>query len=381
MLKEIALLTPIYVSLFWGLFFFIQIGNTDKSKMNMGILMVVAFLLYSSHAIFFNNLYELYSQIEGVYIFSMLSLYPLYYVYLLSLTSKKLIYRQYFIHFIPALVFSIAAFIMVLILTPEEQIIYVKETLIDKNLKGLNLTTLVGIKGLIFFISRAVLLIQVAYYLVKGILIANKHNQQIVNYFSNTEGKTLNWVKLLNIAFLIISASSITLVLLGRSYFIQHEASLLIPSIVFSAFLFTIGFKGSRQVHINYDFNDEEITSYSNGTKEGQTEILKKQLIQLFEDIKVYKNSELRITTVSESLQTNRTYISKLINEEFQMNFNEFVNKYRIDEAKKLLSENNLDVFTMEHIAERSGFGSVNSFTRVFKSTVGIPPSKYLGKL
>jgi AraC-like DNA-binding protein len=377
MLKEIALLTPIYVSLFWGLFFFIQIGNTDKSKMNMGIFMAVAFLLYCSHAIFFNNLYELYSYIEGVYIFSMLSLYPLYYVYLLSLTSKKLIYKQYIIHFIPALVFSLAAFIMVLVLTPEEQIIYVKEILIDKNLKGLNLSTLAGIKGLIFFLSRAVLLIQIAYYLIKGILIANKHNQQIVNYYSNTEGKTLNWVKLLNIAFLIVSASSITLVFLGRSYFVQHEASLLFPSIIFSAFIFTIGFKGSRQVHINYDFNDDEITSYSTGTKEGQTEILKKQLIQLFEDIKVYKNSELRITTVSESLQTNRTYISKLINEEFQMNFNEFVNKYRIDEAKKLLSENNLDVFTMEHIAERSGFGSVNSFTRAFKTMVGMPPSKY----
>jgi len=344
----------------------------------MGILMVLAFLLYSSHAIFFNNLYKLYSNLESIYIFSMLSLYPMYYIYLLSLTSSKLILKQHLIHFIPALIFSFAAFVMVLILTPEEQIIYVKETLINRNLKGLNLSTLVGIKGLIFFLSRAVLIPQVVYYLVNGIIIANKHNLQIVNYYSNTEGKTLNWVKLTNIAFLLISASSISLVFIGRGYFVQHEASLLIPSVAFSVFLFTIGYKGSRQIQLNSDFSDEETATYLSETKKDQTKLLKKQLVQLFEEIKVYKNSELRITTVSESLQTNRTYVSKLINEEFHMNFNEFVNKYRVEEAKKLLLENNLDLYTMQHIAEKSGFGSINSFTRVFKTIVGTPPSNYI---
>jgi len=236
----------------------------------------------------------------------------------------------------------------------------------------------VGIKGLIFFLSRAVLIPQVVYYLVNGIIIANKHNLQIVNYYSNTEGKTLNWVKLTNIAFLLISASSISLVFIGRGYFVQHEASLLIPSVAFSVFLFTIGYKGSRQIQLNSDFSDEETATYLSETKKDQTKLLKKQLVQLFEEIKVYKNSELRITTVSESLQTNRTYVSKLINEEFHMNFNEFVNKYRVEEAKKLLLENNLDLYTMQHIAEKSGFGSINSFTRVFKTIVGTPPSNYI---
>lgn len=57
------------------------------------------------------------------------------------------------------------------------------------------------------------------------------------------------------------------------------------------------------------------------------------------------------------------------------MNFNEFVNEYRIIEAKKLLLDKNHNLFTIEHIAEKSGFGSVNSFTRVFKAVVGMPPS------
>jgi AraC-like DNA-binding protein len=88
----------------------------------------------------------------------------------------------------------------------------------------------------------------------------------------------------------------------------------------------------------------------------------------------------LRITSVSDSLKTNRTYISRLINDEFGVNFNEFVNKYRIEEAKKLLESNESKLFTMEHIAEKSGFGSVNSFTRVFKEFEGITPGQFKNK-
>ena len=162
MLKNIALLSPIFVTLFWSLIFFIQIGKTDKSKINLGILMLMAFVLYISHAIFFNNFYLLYSYIECFYIFSMLSLYPIYYLYLVSLSTNKIVFKH-LIHFFPALLFSVAIFLITMISTPEERIIYVKEILIDKNLKELNLSTLVGIKGLIFFLSRIVLIIQIVY--------------------------------------------------------------------------------------------------------------------------------------------------------------------------------------------------------------------------
>lgn len=94
MLKEIALLSPIYVSLFWSLVFFVQVDKIDKSKVILGMLMVLAFLLYCSHAIFFNNLYKLYSYIECIYLFSMLSMYPMYYLYLLSISKSKIVFMR-----------------------------------------------------------------------------------------------------------------------------------------------------------------------------------------------------------------------------------------------------------------------------------------------
>jgi AraC-like DNA-binding protein len=70
-----------------------------------------------------------------------------------------------------------------------------------------------------------------------------------------------------------------------------------------------------------------------------------------------------------------------LINEEFGMNFNEFVNKYRLIEAKELLCSKNHNIYTNEHIAEMSGFGSAASFSRVFKESEGITPGNYRNKM
>ena len=376
MIKELALLSPIFITLFWSLVFIIQIGSKDKSKFLLGAFMVHAFLLYTSHAIFFNNLPHLYSFIESIYILSMLSLYPVFYNYILLLTTGEYCPKKYY-HFIPALVFSFVALMMTLFLSPEQRIFYVEETLLNRNLKGLNISTAVGLKGIVFLLSRAFFIVQVAAYAFLAIKVANEHNQRILDYYSNTEGKTLNWVRLLSIGFLIISSASITFAFIGRSSFNKNEAWLLIPSAIFSFVFFTIGFKGNQQQQFNSELKFEDPKLDFNETKTGQTELLKSRLVQLFIKDKIYKYPDLRIATISETLKTNRTYISKLINEEFNMNFNEFVNNYRIEEAKELLLDTSHDLYSMEYIAEKSGFGSINSFTRVFKTITGLTPGKF----
>ncbi len=206
--------------------------------------------------------------------------------------------------------------------------------------------------------------------------MANKHNIQIEEYYSNTEGKTLHWVRLISVIIIVAAIASITFTFIGRSYFSQNEVSLLIPSVIFSFFFFIIGIKGNHQVQVNTDFEGEVFIDF----EDVKNDKLKKQLINLFEVNKIYQSVDLRSVTVSGILNTNRTYISKLINDEFEMNFNEFVNKYRIEDAKLLLTDKNPEVYTLEYIAEKSGFASVGSFSRVFKSLSGQTPGKFREK-
>jgi AraC-like DNA-binding protein len=377
MITYIALSFPLFVTFFWGLVFFIQFGQKDLPKMNLGIFMVLGFMLYFSHAIFFSHFYKLYVALEFVYLFSMLAIYPMYYRYLKLLTNNQSKIKNQFIHFLPAFIFSFLALITTLLLSPEKRMEYVKVLLIERNLKNLDISTFIGIKAIVLLLSRVTLVVQVLYYLIKGISLANNYNEAIADYYSNTEGKTLNWVRLINIIILVVSLSSISLVFIGRSYFAQHENILVIPSIIFSSVLFTIGFKGNLQKHQTFQFDNEEMVELNSSTLNLQNSKLKDEFLRLFEDDKVFTNCDLRIIDLSEMLATNRTYISKLINEEFNMNFNEFVNNYRVETAKKYLSSPDFAMFKLEIIAEKSGFNSFSSFARVFKNITGTTPGNF----
>ncbi len=378
MIKSAALLAPVLVTLFWAIAFFTQSNPSErKVKIYLGIFMLDCFFIYLSHTFFFSRLYNVYSFIESIYLSSMLSAYPLFYLYLQIVATEKPGFKQRFKHFIPAILIGSISLITTLFMSKSERIFYVQDTLLNKNLKGLDLNSIIGLKGYIFFAARFIFLPQVIYYFYKVFVLINRHNKRIDNYYSETEGRTLHWVKVLYVVIILVSLASISFTLIGRSYFARNELSLILPSLIFTSVLYVIGLKGNQQVHIKEELITEKIIQESESYQENQTEHLKIQLLQLFEEKQIYKHPDLKITYVSEVLNTNRTYVSRLINDEFKMNFNEFVNNYRVKAAKDLLCGEKNNSFTMEYIAEKSGFGSVNSFTRVFKEAEGKTPGKF----
>jgi AraC-like DNA-binding protein len=103
-------------------------------------------------------------------------------------------------------------------------------------------------------------------------------------------------------------------------------------------------------------------------------------LEQLFESEKIYRKPKLNINDVADKLGTNRTYLSKVINSYHQKNFSEYVNHYRIQDAKdifKAQSEGNFTNYTNELIAEKVGFAGPAPFYRAFKHEVGITSMEY----
>ena len=90
---------------------------------------------------------------------------------------------------------------------------------------------------------------------------------------------------------------------------------------------------------------------------------------------KPYLNPDLRLMDLREVLPMNRTYLSQFIHDEFDCSFFQFVNRYRIEEAKRLLREE--PSLTIEQVALRSGFSSRISFTRVFTNETGLSPREW----
>jgi AraC-like DNA-binding protein len=73
-------------------------------------------------------------------------------------------------------------------------------------------------------------------------------------------------------------------------------------------------------------------------------------------------------------------HLSQVINEKLNKNFFDFINKYRVEEAKRLLSQNISEKETILKIAFESGFNSKSTFNSIFKKFVNMTPSQYQKK-
>jgi AraC-like DNA-binding protein len=97
----------------------------------------------------------------------------------------------------------------------------------------------------------------------------------------------------------------------------------------------------------------------------------------LFNDEHVFLDSDISLNAVAEKLTISPRLVSQAINENEQQNFHEFVNQYRIENAKTLLIDSkNIDQ-KIATIAFDAGFGTVTSFNVAFKKKTGMTPSEY----
>jgi len=109
-----------------------------------------------------------------------------------------------------------------------------------------------------------------------------------------------------------------------------------------------------------------------------QKKLLNSMLLE-FEQKKIYLNSQLNILDVVQAIGTNRTYISTIINQQYNQNFCAFVNSYRLEELERIIHKN--QNVSNEILAESCGFGSVNSLKRAVFAKTGMSVSQWKQQL
>lgn len=104
----------------------------------------------------------------------------------------------------------------------------------------------------------------------------------------------------------------------------------------------------------------------------------RRALEQWMETDKPYLNPDFRLTDLMQVLPMNRTYLSQFINAEYDCTFYQFVTNYRVEEAKRLMSEN--PQLKMQDVADRCGFSSATVFGRIFARETGQTPTEWLAQ-
>ena len=204
---------------------------------------------------------------------------------------------------------------------------------------------------------------------------------------SNIEKVDIVWLRLLVIGFLVVTVMESILglaKLIGvfMNYDFQHYDLWIFEFIGLSGYyvLFmlvcTLVFTSMR-----YFSNFEAVRQKEANKKPGPEKLLNPELADKIDSTmraqKPYLEPDLTLDMLAETLAMPAKDLSMVINRHFNHNFYEFINGYRIEEAKKRLADVQNKAKTITDIYLEVGFNSKSVFNTFFKKLVGMTPSEY----
>ncbi len=300
---------------------------------------------------------------------------PVFYFYVQTLLNSKLeLTRKDLLHFLPAAIYLIYSLFIFIVdkLILEEFYFYADDR--DKDLA---------------FWYQMSGLVSMLFYLFLSLRFYQHYRKLSLQEVSFADEIAFKWVKNFAIAFGLILLLRVLFFVLnpewgqfGRKYWYYLCFSILLMYISITGYSNTIRTTirlGLSQMGTFVPPDKEFMVEMNPGPVEdlGLKE-WKNKIIQLFEIENVYQNTNLTLTDLARQLNTNRNIISKSINQEFGMNFNDFVNERRAEAVITKLKNGEHKQNTLLGIALDCGFNSKTTFNRSFKKHTGSTPKQFI---
>ncbi len=228
-------------------------------------------------------------------------------------------------------------------------------------------------------------------YCVWGLVLLKRHRKTIGDYFSFDEKINLKWVRYLVYSYFILFVIA-SFFIFGAIHFnlFKLENAFALVSVALSLMLITCGFYGFRQTEVftniisaknEQDSTLDDSNASSTYAKSGLTDEKiashSQRLTKYMLTEKPFFNEDLALPILAKQLDLPQAQLSQVINQNFKMNFYDFVNQYRVEESKKRLVSKDYDHLSILGIAFDCGFKSKSSFNRYFKKYTGVSPSEF----
>jgi AraC-like DNA-binding protein len=364
-LEQLALVFT-YAGIVQGLFFALLLNNRSvrKSRANLFLSILLIALSFSTAHILFAEavINHLSAQVYSIGDPTFYLIAPLLWLYAKELTGHTVKWSwRLLLHFLP--------FILIIILSLSFQSINSKAfaEFLDRNN---HLFT-------IFFWITVV--VQFSWYqiLVRKRLVA--YRKFVEEEVSFKEGVDIAWIRFFMIVFLLINL----FFLFGLFAAIHLENGLWLPrvtALIFSLSVFALGYKGMLQKDLFQKSepipeNRIELVTEAAVAQPNQENI--NRLLNFMADKRPFLDSELTLTSLAKNLNLSRSQLSFLINEGTGDNFYDFVNKYRVEEVKKLMTDPQVKNYNLLGIALEAGFKSKSTFNLIFKRFTGLTPTEF----
>ena len=356
----------------------LYIDGRNRGRMMLMLFMAMATLLYAGHCVFLNRFYSDMPLFDSLYSFANLAVYPMFYIYIVSMTSPESQLRRTWWYLIPSAVIGAMVSTIYIMMSSHDLETFVR--IVSYNEDFGSGTGLCQVMGYVRLAAKVIFAIEVVMVLVAGSHKISSYNKSLKAYYADTEGRELTIFQWFMYLFTICSFASIIFNFLGRYRFGDSVWMMAIPSLIFSSLLFGLGFIGFRHLFTIENLEQEEIAEASISESAPICES-EKTLIQRIEEVvteqKLYLRHNLKVSDVAAELCTNRLYVSTAINDQMGVSFSDYINRKRIDYAIHLMRTHPQK--TIYEIADLSGFSSDKSFYRNFKNITGKSPKELHG--
>jgi AraC-like DNA-binding protein len=234
------------------------------------------------------------------------------------------------------------------------------------------------------YIGSFIIYVHFFSYLFVALQLVKKYELAASNQYSAAQKVTLNWLKTTIWFFLaLMLVSAINSYLSFQSVIQAYFFVLSIMIFLLLLFITFLLFKALRNPAIFSAWSEKEIEEaiqtpkYTSPAPDNEKQFILERLQQHMQSVKPYLEPELTLDELATQLSVKPKMLSQTINELLQKNFFEFVNHYRIEEAKRLLTNPKDKKITVLEVMYEVGFNSKSSFNTIFKKDTGLTPSEF----
>ncbi len=339
-----------------SILFFVKNRGDKVANRLIGVLLLLFsyYLVYS--ILYWTKQMHKVALMNNTYLLTLSLFGPIFYLYLRRILTQGKITVKNLIHFVPFVLLIV--FYFDYFIEPFE-----KKGEIYKRY-------LVGSFGFFYQYIDIILVTILSIYSILSLRLLKSINK--IDYDIRV------WSKAIFIAFLGLCIFFVTYMTLAYLGILSPAQDYMITVMIF-IFVGLIGYFAFMQPELFNGKSIEEIIPFvkykRTGLKKELSLELKLKLMKLLDQDKIYLRNDLGLLDIAEMLKVSRNHASQVINEHFNLSFYDFINKYRIIEAEKMINEDlNLN---LTEIAYTVGFNNRISFYKAFKKFTGLTPSQY----
>lgn len=228
-------------------------------------------------------------------------------------------------------------------------------------------------------ISSVLLNLQIAFYLSRIFTVYFQYRREMKNHFSEVKQVSLNWLLFILMAFTLMWVTDLTVAIArlldkeGPEFFRILTLVSIAINFIFATILVyknmeqsweQTGIIGAAK-YVGSGLSDPECSGYA------------RKIRTIMEKEKLYLDPEISLKELSDKTGISPRYLSQVINSKFNQNFFDFINQYRIEEAKRLMAGTVRKELTILEVMYNVGFNSKSSFQTAFRKYTGTTPTEF----